>query len=334
MPEGTEKEAAKAALPQFKPEECCGQIKQDFARVNAAIDAAKRANGCAMVQCKASISRSAAFVLAYMMKDQGMTLEEAVKEMKPKWDATWPNDSFVCELLEYERELQGRSSFRGVRAVTGLVRPGHAHGCKAVEVVPGVWTAHSHDTATTEMLKSVCPKATVVVSIAVDGCPDIKPGFFGDDIDVIVCDALDDPEARKKVDAMPEGPEKEAAKAALPQFKPEECCGQIKQDFARVNAAIDAAKRANGCVMVQCKASISRSAAFVLAYMMKDQGMTLEQAVKEMKPKWDATWPNDSFVRELLEYEMELQATAPANQGYPAATKGYAKDSPPLAPGQ
>ncbi len=25
-----------------------------------------------------------------------------------------------------------------------------------------------------------------------------------------------------------------------------------------------------------------------------------------MKPKWDATWPCDTFVRQLLEYETEL----------------------------
>merc|ERR1712187_997492 len=39
------------------------------------------------------------------MKDQKMTLVEAIGQMRKKWDATWPNDSFVNQLLEYEKEL-------------------------------------------------------------------------------------------------------------------------------------------------------------------------------------------------------------------------------------
>merc|ERR1719159_96583 len=58
--------------------------------------------------------------------------------------------------------------------------------------------------------------------------------------------------------------------------------------------------------MIHCYASLSRSAAFVLAYMMKEKKITLEQAVVEMRTKWDATWPNDAFVQQLLEYEKEL----------------------------
>ena len=58
--------------------------------------------------------------------------------------------------------------------------------------------------------------------------------------------------------------------------------------------------------MIHCYASISRSAAFILAYMMKSQQITLEQAIKDMRAKWDATWPNDTFVEQLLEYEKEL----------------------------
>merc|ERR1719201_2908124 len=61
-----------------------------------------------------------------------------------------------------------------------------------------------------------------------------------------------------------------------------------------------------GGAMIHCYASLSRSAAFVLAYMMKEKKITLEQAIVEMRTKWDATWPNDSFVQQLLEYEKEL----------------------------
>jgi len=198
------------------------------------------------------------------------------------------------------------STFAGVRAATGLVRPGHNHGCKPVEVIPGVWTAHFHDTETRDTLKAISENITVVVNAATDKCA-TKAGSYGDGVDVVVVEGLlDDPEALKKLHAMPEGPEKEAAKAALPVFEQCECAGNARKDFERVNTAIDAAKSAGGSSMVYCYASISRSVAFLLAYMMKDQRITLENAIKQMRPKWDATWPNDSFVKQLLEYEKEL----------------------------
>lgn len=37
------------------------------------------------------------------------------------------------------------TTFEEVREITGWVRPGHDHGCKPVEVIPGLWTAHYND---------------------------------------------------------------------------------------------------------------------------------------------------------------------------------------------
>ncbi len=54
---------------------------------------------------QASLSRSVVFVLAYIMKEKGCSAAEAVAIMKPKWDATWPNDTFVQQLLEYEDDI-------------------------------------------------------------------------------------------------------------------------------------------------------------------------------------------------------------------------------------
>lgn len=198
------------------------------------------------------------------------------------------------------------STYATVRKATGQQRPGHNHGCKPVEVVPGVWTAHFHDIETSEALQGFSAGIRTVVNCATDKCP-TKPGSYGESVDVVVVDGLlDDPEPRKKVDAMPEGPEKEAALKALPKFDACECAGDAKKDFVRVNDAIDAAKAAGGGAMIHCYASLSRSAAFVLAYMMKTQKITLVEAVRQMRKKWDATWPNDTFVEQLLEYEKEL----------------------------
>merc|ERR1711879_192386 len=108
---------------------------------------------------------------------------------------------------------------------------------------------------------------------------------------------------------MPEGPEKEAARAALPSHPPEECAGDAKKDFERIIAAMESTKNSGGATMVHCHASLSRSVAFILAYKMKTQRLTVVEAAKEMKMKWGAVWPNDSFVEQLLEYEKELGIT-------------------------
>ena len=60
-----------------------------------------------LVHCHASLSRSVAFILAHMMKTQYLTAAEAAKAMKGKWDAVWPNDTFVTQLLKYEDDLEG-----------------------------------------------------------------------------------------------------------------------------------------------------------------------------------------------------------------------------------
>ena len=49
---------------------------------------------------------------------------------------------------------------------------------------------------------------------------------YGEGIEVLCIDGLlDDPEPLKKLEAMPQGAEKDAARAALPAFAPEECAG-------------------------------------------------------------------------------------------------------------
>jgi hypothetical protein len=54
--------------------------------------------GEVLVHCKASLSRSAVFCLAYLMKHHSMSAVEAAKFMKPKWDATWPCDRFAFQV--------------------------------------------------------------------------------------------------------------------------------------------------------------------------------------------------------------------------------------------
>ena len=69
------------------------------------------------MHCFASLSRSVAFVLAYIMKSQKVSAAEASRIMKPKWDAVWPADAFIHQLLEYEGELLRLSTLAEVREV-------------------------------------------------------------------------------------------------------------------------------------------------------------------------------------------------------------------------
>jgi len=193
-----------------------------------------------------------------------------------------------------------------VRKATGTQRPGAAHGCKPVEIIPGLWNAAFDDVDTPEKLNAVTGgKVTLVVNTATAQCPVIN---YGSLVKVLPIDYFnDDPDAKKKVDAMPDGPEKMAALAALPPFSPNELPGDATKNIARVNAAIDQARAAGGAALVHCKGSMSRSVVFVLAYIMKEHKCSVAEAVNIMKSKWEATWPNDSFVQ-LLQYEKQILA--------------------------
>jgi len=198
------------------------------------------------------------------------------------------------------------ATYSSFRAATGTRRPPASHGCPPCEVVPGLWTAHFHDVDTLAKLSAAAPAVTVVVNAGCDKCP-TKDGSYGPAIRVVTIDGLlDDPDPLKKVDAMPDGPDKDAARALLPSFAPEMCAGDARKDFERVNAIVDETIAAGGATLVHCHASLSRSVAFILAYLMSSRGLSLLEAVALMKPTWDAVWPNDTFSGQLIEYEREL----------------------------
>jgi protein-tyrosine phosphatase len=88
--------------------------------------------------------------------------------------------------------------------------------------------------------------------------------------------------------------------------------GDAKQYFPLVNAHIRQAVGSGHSVLVHCMASLSRSVCFLIAYLMEDHNMPLVDATAFVKAKWDATYPNDSFVFQLIEYERELEAARKA----------------------
>jgi hypothetical protein len=203
------------------------------------------------------------------------------------------------------------TTLQSVRAVTTTLRPGGDHGCTGVEIIPGVWTAHYDDIKSLDSLKSVAPPVTLVINVAMDKCPVVD---YGSSVRIVAIDLLDDPDEMKAIDHLPDGPDKDERKKALLETLATgnsgmATCGNAKKDFEYVNSLIDetlSSEGGGGAVLIHCLASLSRSPAFILAYMMMKKRMTLVEATTLFKSKWDACWPADSFVMQLIEYEKEL----------------------------
>ena len=69
---------------------------------------------------------------------------------------------------------------------------------------------------------------------------------------------------------------------------------------------IDGAREKGGCCLVHCNAGVSRSAAVVIGYLMKNRNMTYLSAYDYLKTLRPAVRPNEGFVRQLIQYEKDL----------------------------
>ncbi|KAK2717245.1 dual specificity protein phosphatase 14-like [Artemia franciscana] len=70
--------------------------------------------GRVLVHCVAGASRSATFILAYLMKFHGLNLREAYIFVKSKRSIIQPNFGFFRQLIEFEREIFGLESVKFV----------------------------------------------------------------------------------------------------------------------------------------------------------------------------------------------------------------------------
>lgn len=59
--------------------------------------------------------------------------------------------------------------------------------------------------------------------------------------------------------------------------------------------------------LVHCYAGVSRSVTVVLSYLIRYSGMTLEQAIEYCRQKRPVIKPNRGFIRQLREYEDQLE---------------------------
>jgi hypothetical protein len=209
------------------------------------------------------------------------------------------------------------AAFSDVRRVTGWQRPGGKHGTAPTEVLPGIFTAHYHDIDSREKLLGVLgvdPATTPVLVVNSAPCQcEARSGFFGAGVEVLCVDLEDDPDARKKFDGGKETAMSDCAKSDADVPAAKRCAGDVKVHFDAVSAAMGATLAAGGVVLCHCHASISRSAAFIVAHMVRTGcagagASTVVGATAAVKAKWAATWPCDAFVYQLLEYERELAA--------------------------
>lgn len=187
--------------------------------------------------------------------------------------------------------------------VTGWIRPGHHHGCKPVEVIPGLWTAHYDDVDSKDKLDSICKDIKLVVNSATCQCPS-RTGFYGPDVKVLPVDIEDDPDERKKFDQGQEAWQSTCRDPSIAVLK--RCSGDMLKYFDPVSDEIHASLKKGEHVLVHCKASLSRSCALIIAYLMKHRKMSLVDAGLVLKGKFDATWPCDRFSYDLVEYERQL----------------------------
>ena len=82
----------------------------------------------------------------------------------------------------------------------------------------------------------------------------------------------------------------------------------------RAFAFIEEAKASNEKVLVHCHAGMSRSVTVVLAYLMKFQGFTLNNAYDYVKQKKSNISPNFSFMEQLVQFENSLRPS-PSDSG-------------------
>ena len=72
--------------------------------------------------------------------------------------------NFYSTRLEHPRRTR-MTSFAAFREYTSWKRPGREHGCKPVEIVPGLWTAHYHDIDSKEKLRAATKNAPIKLVI-------------------------------------------------------------------------------------------------------------------------------------------------------------------------
>ncbi|XP_012376332.1 protein phosphatase Slingshot homolog 3 [Dasypus novemcinctus] len=105
---------------------------------------------------------------------------------------------------------------------------------------------------------------------------------------------------------------------------------QLLPHWKETHLFIEAARVQGSRVLVHCKMGVSRSAATVAAYAMKQYGWTLEQALRHVQELRPIARPNPGFLRQLQTYQGILTASRQSHVWEQKA--GGVSPEEPLAP--
>ena len=80
-----------------------------FERANDFMNKCKMEGGTVLVHCKYGVSRSVAFVIAYLIKYMKYTADSALKFLMTKRNKIKPNEGFMEQLYNYQRWIKGKN---------------------------------------------------------------------------------------------------------------------------------------------------------------------------------------------------------------------------------
>lgn len=77
--------------------------------------------------------------------------------------------------------------------------------------------------------------------------------------------------------------------------------------FEQVHAFMEQGCGGHGGVLVHCCAGQSRSVAFVMSYLMKKKGLSVDEALRAVQEVRPSAMPNEGFMSQLAAYGAELE---------------------------
>lgn len=86
---------------------------------------------------------------------------------------------------------------------------------------------------------------------------------------------------------------------------------QIKKYFDKAFGFIEKGRR-DGIVLIHCAAGVSRAATICVAYLMKKLKLTVDASLELLRESRPSVQPNDGFMKQLLQYQQELQPPTPS----------------------
>ena len=107
---------------------------QHFASVAKFTDHALASGGAVCFHCAAGISRSSTMMISYLMTSKKMSLLEAFEQTYNARRVTWPNRTFMQQLIEYEHELQKKGVLSGKKPSLTLEEWDRWTACDAEQV--------------------------------------------------------------------------------------------------------------------------------------------------------------------------------------------------------